>query len=216
AVVALVGVVVYQWLLIESDREQARGPDLGPGVVAKFLEQPVHEIPVGAEDPVDGPSEAPVTMVVFSNFACPGCGDLAHEIPGVRAQVGDRVRVVFKHYPLGKSCDGTAWAEVPAVCRAAWLGAAARRQSRFSELRTRLFEEEPDVSDARLDALAKDLGLTRGDAEDAAVRAKVAADIALGRRVGVAVTPSVYLDGRYVEDLGADVLVQLIRYLAQD
>jgi protein-disulfide isomerase len=59
----------------------------------------VYPIEVGTS-PVLGPADAPVTVVEFSDFQCPFCARSAPEIKQLQAKYPDKVKVVYKHFPL--------------------------------------------------------------------------------------------------------------------
>ena len=71
----------------------------GPAVSVLF-EPPRHEIEVTAEDPAIGTPSAPVTLVEFSDFQCPFCQRVAPTLKQVKDTYGDKVRVVWKDFPL--------------------------------------------------------------------------------------------------------------------
>jgi protein-disulfide isomerase len=53
-----------------------------------------------ASSPMQGPADAPVTIVLFSDFQCPFCVREYPKIRGVMEMYKDKVKLVFKHYPL--------------------------------------------------------------------------------------------------------------------
>jgi protein-disulfide isomerase len=53
-----------------------------------------------ASSPMQGPADAPVTIVLFSDFQCPFCVREYPKIRGVMDMYKDKVKLVFKHYPL--------------------------------------------------------------------------------------------------------------------
>ena len=57
-------------------------------------------VPVGGS-PVRGKASAPVTIVEFAEFQCPFCGRVAPTVADVLKIYGDKVRLVWKHNPLG-------------------------------------------------------------------------------------------------------------------
>ncbi|MEZ4408591.1 MAG: thioredoxin domain-containing protein [Polyangiales bacterium] len=59
----------------------------------------VLRVPVG-NSPVQGPRDALVTMVVFSDFQCPFCSRVEGTITALRQRYGNDLRVVWKNEPL--------------------------------------------------------------------------------------------------------------------
>lgn len=155
--------------------------------------------------PVRGAPMAPVTVVEFSDFECPHCAAAHPVLRRLIAEFDGRVRVVFKHYPL----DGHENA-LPAA-RAA---VAAQNQGKFWELHDLLFEHQRDLNPARIEALAAQVGLDmarfRTDFASPEVQARVEADKAEGRRVGVDGTPAFFINGRRFME-GASSLSAYVR-----
>jgi len=60
----------------------------------------VWKLPVASDDPVLGPTDAPVTIIVFSDFECPYCARVEKTLKSVRDKYGDLVRFVWKDNPL--------------------------------------------------------------------------------------------------------------------
>src|SRR5215213_5015269 len=56
--------------------------------------------PVGARDHARGPEDAPVTLVKYGDYECPYCGELHPVLEELRERAGERVRFVFRHFPL--------------------------------------------------------------------------------------------------------------------
>jgi protein-disulfide isomerase len=74
--------------------------------------------------PTKGPENAPVTIIVFSEFQCPYCARFAPTLKQIEDTYQGSVRVVFKHLPLSIHKDA-----VPAALAAE----AARKQGKFWE-----------------------------------------------------------------------------------
>jgi protein-disulfide isomerase/uncharacterized membrane protein len=199
----LVGVVLYQWVLIEVERHTASSAgELNPEqLIAQFQAGPRHELAVGEGDPILGPPQASVQVVVFSDFQCAACRRFALQLGALRDRFGDDIQIVFKHFPLSAPCNSAVSRDLhPRACQGAWAAEAARRQGRFWPLHDALFET--DGSDPRSAAQSiaarEGLDMARFDREcdDEATRAKVAADVELGQRCGVDRTPAIFLNGR--------------------
>ncbi|HEV7517856.1 MAG TPA: thioredoxin domain-containing protein, partial [Thermoanaerobaculia bacterium] len=56
--------------------------------------------PASYSAPVQGPTTAPITVVEFSDFQCPFCSRLKPTLEQVKLKYGDKVRLVFRQYPL--------------------------------------------------------------------------------------------------------------------
>jgi len=56
--------------------------------------------PLGPDDHVDGPADAPLELVVYGDFQCPYCVAAQSIIRRVRERLGDRMRFAFRHMPI--------------------------------------------------------------------------------------------------------------------
>ncbi|MEM4389400.1 MAG: thioredoxin domain-containing protein [Candidatus Micrarchaeia archaeon] len=159
---------------------------------------------------VRGNPNAPITVVEYSDFECPFCGLAADSAARMLAVHGQRVRFIYKHFPLNSACNpalhGTGHAR---ACAAAEAAECAGEQGHFWEYHDLLFAENiaaqrafraPDFSDARLRALAASLNLdlSRFDACMANHTAlpKVLSDAAEGSRFKVSATPTFFVNGK--------------------
>jgi protein-disulfide isomerase len=104
----------------------------GPSEVEQWEQTPPREIAIASSDAASGPPDAPVTLVEFSDFECPFCRDAATVLRGLKERHGDRVRFVFKHFPLDASCNRHFATAHPLACQAALVAACAGKQGRFS------------------------------------------------------------------------------------
>src|SRR4029079_8656742 len=93
-----------------------------------------HTIEVPADDPPIGPASAPVTLIEFSDFQCPFCQRVAPTLKQIRATYGDRVRIVWKDFPLTQIH--------PQACDAAQAGNCAQEQGKFWEFHDQLFANQ--------------------------------------------------------------------------
>ena len=109
------------------------------------------EPPVGDRDHVRGPATAPVTLVEYGDYECPYCGR-AHPVVGeLRERLGDRLRFVFRHFPLDSVH--------PRARHAAEAAEAAGAQDRFWEMHDLLYENQEDLGDEALRRYAAEVGL---------------------------------------------------------
>ncbi len=147
-----------------------------------------------AVDPGDGvrwgSADAPVQIVEFSDFQCPYCSRGADTIDQVKEKYGDKVSVVFRHFPLPFHTQAG---------RAAEAAECAGEQERFWEFHDALFAEQKPWTDEDYTAIAKKLDLKAKPfaecLESGRHAAKVEKDIADGRAVGMGGTPGFYING---------------------
>jgi NhaA family Na+:H+ antiporter len=156
--------------------------------LSNWLDRSVDE----AYDHVLGPADAPVTLLEYGSYACPYCRAANEQIAGVRDQLGDRLRYVFRHRPIPGS-------EI--ARRAAELAERADGPESFWRAHIELMTRSETLTEDDLRAVASDLGLAREDAEDgeeAARRAKarVDADESSARASGVLITPTFFINRR--------------------
>jgi protein-disulfide isomerase len=145
---------------------------------------------IASDGPSRGPSDAPVTIIEFSDFQCPYCKQATRTIEEVIRAYGERVRVVFKHLPLPMHAEAFKAAQA-AVC--------ADRQGKFWEYHDRLFNST-DLTAGSLKKQAADLGLN-GDEfqsclETESSRAVVVRDLQQARQADIQGTPTFVINGR--------------------
>lgn len=147
-------------------------------------------VEVAAEGPAKGPARAPVTIVEFSDFQCPWCGALTPTLEAVQQKYGDKVRLVFRQFPL--SIHGNAQ-------KAAEAALCANEQGKFWELHDYMFQNQGSLAVEQLKAKAVELGLKAepfNQCLDSGKTAKaVAADMKAGAAVGVGSTPTFFING---------------------
>lgn len=154
--------------------------------------------------PTLGPKEAPVTLVEFSDFECPYCGRFFSTLKQLRESYPDKVRVVFRQFPLDMH---------PHARKAAEASLCAFDQNHFWEMHDLLFQESSALAVDDLKDKAKRLGLdTEAFAQclDSGEQARgVVADLEAGVAVGVTGTPALFLNGQPLE--GGAIPFELLR-----
>lgn len=159
-----------------------------------LLDAPRADVKVDADDPALGAASAPVTLVEFSDFQCPFCASVTPTIKRLRETYGDRLRIVWKDFPLTSIH--------PQAFKAAEAGQCAREQGKFWEYHDLLFANQAALEPASLKKYAADAGLnatTFGACLDAAKHnQRVQQQIEVGNSLGVSSTPSTFINGRLV------------------
>lgn len=152
----------------------------------------IEDVQVGSA-PVRGRAEAPVTVVVFTDYECPFCAKAEVTLRAIEAQYGRDVRVAWKNHPLPFHKDAQL---------AAKAALAAHEQGQFLEYHDALFAHQKELDRASLERRAEDLGLDmarfRAAIDGERIAAQVAADAADASRLGVAGTPTFFVNGRRV------------------
>ncbi len=164
--------------------------------------------PVNAGDHVRGAPGADLELVMYGDFECPYCTAAQGILARVETRLGDRLRLVFRHFPL----DGVH----PNARRAAEASEAAAAQGSFWEMHDALYASGGHLAEADLVRRARDLGLDADrlteELRDGAHAPRVAHDLETGRASGVAGTPAFFANGvRVVGAFDAGSLVEALR-----
>ncbi|GAA2604742.1 Na+/H+ antiporter NhaA [Actinomadura fulvescens] len=146
--------------------------------------------PVTGGDHVLGPADAPVTLVEYGDFECPYCGKAEKTLARLRERYGDKLRFVFRHFPLREIH--------PRAVPAALISEAAGDHGLFWEMHGKLFDNQLALTDADLTRYADELGFDPWTDIDRH-RARVNADLESGERSGVMGTPSFFINGEMYE-----------------
>lgn len=161
--------------------------------VQTFLE-PLRVKVAEAGAPAKGPKDAPVKIIEFSDFQCPYCGRLEPEIEKVLKTYGNKVRLVYRQFPLTQIH--------PFAQKAAEASLCAKAQGKFWQMHDAMFANQSALAVNQLKATAKKLGLdtkkfdTCLDSGETA--AAVAADEQAGQEAGVNGTPALFVNGRFI------------------
>jgi len=164
------------------------------------------EIPLG-KSYYQGAKNPVLTIVEFSDFQCHYCAGVAPILDSLVKTYPEKIRVVFKHFPLGFHKQAMS-------AHAAAL--AAGKQGRFYDYRYKLAPKFRQLTDSTYLSLAEEMGLDmdafkKEMALSPEVRARIDTDIKLGREIGVRGTPTVYANGRKVKDRSFNGFVRLLK-----
>lgn len=175
-----------------------------PEVVAELKRMEARNQPLSAEQiaatsapdaPSFGPADAKVTIVEFSDFQCPFCTRAANAAHQIKEKYGDRVRFVFRQFPLDFHQNAHVAAEA---------SLAAHAQGKFWELHDKMFADQSKLDRASLEQVAKDIGLDvakfKKALDEKTFAGAVDADVKLGQGVSVDGTPTMFLNGKRVLD----------------
>ena len=107
--------------------------------------------PVGERDHFLGSPSAPVTLVEYGDFECLHCGHAYPVVREIRESLGDRLRLVFRNFPLATIH--------PHAQNAAEAAEAAGSQRLFWQMHDALFEHQTQLTDRHLRVYASQSGL---------------------------------------------------------
>jgi protein-disulfide isomerase len=152
-------------------------------------------VPVTANDHTEGPATAPVTLVEYGDYQCPSCGDAFPLIKKLQKHFGEKLRFVFRNFPLEMH---------PYAEHAAETAEFAAAHDKFWEMHDLLFKHQANLADGSLLKLAGQLKLSDADLtgalEKGTYAARVKHDLDGGLRSGVSGTPMFYLNGVLYDD----------------
>lgn len=144
-------------------------------------------------DPVRGPSDADVTVIEFGDFQCEFCQELDGVLEQVLSTYGDRVRLVWKDFPVVSIH--------PEARNAATAARCAQQQFKFWEFHDALFDQPDQLGLERYSEIAKQLGLNETEfaacLRDEAGTKLIDGNVAEAARFGISSTPTLFI-GRYV------------------
>ncbi len=147
-------------------------------------------------DHIQGPADAAVTLVEYGDYECPYCGAAYPIVKELQARMGDRLRFVFRNFPITTSH--------PHAEQAAEAAEAAAIQGSFWEMHDLLYENQKRLRDEDLRAYAEKLGLDLASfVEELAEHVhapRVREDFMSGVRSGVNGTPTFYVNGARHDD----------------
>ena len=152
----------------------------------------IYSVEIG-DSPRRGAKNAIVSIVEFSDFQCPYCARVTPTLDQIEKEYGSQVEIAFKHLPLSMH------QKAPAAHAAA---EAAHQQGQFWEMHDLIFANQREMSAAKYEEYAQQLGLDIGrfqkDVASPKVKKRVDADAALAASLGITGTPAFLVNGRFL------------------
>jgi len=174
--------------------------------------EPRLTLPVADDrDHVQGPADAAVTLLEYGDYECPFCGAAYPIVKHVQETMGERLRFVFRNFPITTAH--------PHAEQAAEAAEAAAAQGQFWPMHDLLYENQRDLETDDLIAYASRLGLDvprfQRELAHHVHAARVREDFMSGVRSGVNGTPTFYIDGeRYEGSYDAEPLLDALKQAA--
>jgi len=151
-----------------------------------------------------GDPNAPVTVEVFEDFQCPACRNFTETVQPLIIEhliKPGKVLYVFHHFPFLDGDNARSGGESDQAANAAMC---ANEQGKFWPMSAIMFanwngENQGNLNNTRLKAMAESIGLEMNEFNDCFNANKyedeIQADFDYGEEIGVAGTPSVFVNG---------------------
>jgi protein-disulfide isomerase len=152
--------------------------------------------PVSDKDHIQGNEHAAIELLEYGDYQCPHCGKAYTIVKAIQEEFGDRLKFVFRNFPLSKVH--------PQAKMAAMAAEAAAMQGRFWEMHDIIFENQQSLVTSSLIKYAKQIGLDlaqfQAHLNSNGIIKKVEADFESGVRSGVNGTPGFFVNGEKYND----------------
>jgi len=145
-----------------------------------------------AGDHMQGTPDAPLTLVEYGDYECPYCADAHLAIRAVQERIGQKLRFVYRNFPLVDLH--------PHAMAAAEAAEAAGLQGKFWAMHDLLYRNqrrlEPQALIGYAESLNLDMDEFAADIRDGKASEKIRRDMESGNQGGVSGTPWLYINGR--------------------
>lgn len=165
------------------------------------------KIPVNENDHIQGKTNAPITLVEYGDYECPVCGEAYPIVKRIQSDFGDKLRLVFRNFPLVE--------QHPYAMLAAETAEFAAVYKQFWEAHDFLYENQAYFNSSFMKKLIETLKLPVNqyiiELENKTFEEKIRNDFMGGVRSGVNGTPTFFINGRrhdgsfYYEDLSSAI-----------
>ena len=155
------------------------------------LRPPAFEVATAGRPEKGGGAKAPVTIVEFSDYQCPFCQRAEAVVDQVMQTYGNKVRLVFRDFPLPIH---------PQARPAAEAANCANAQGKFWEYHAKLFANQSALGEDKLKEYAKDVGIDPAKFEQClsgkSFSPAIDKDLAEAAKLGINGTPAFFVNGR--------------------
>ena len=158
---------------------------------------------IQADDNIRGDKNAPLVLIVYSDFQCPACKIAAfyEQLLSADSALGDKVAVIYRHFPL--NMHGNSYL-------AAQTSEAAARQNKFWEMYNVLFDKQSewaeqanagDIFNGYAESLGLNLEQFKNDLDSQTVKDKIEKNKKEGgeKALNLSGTPTLYLNGQLIQ-----------------
>ena len=194
-VVAIVGGMIYISTQNRLNVSDINNDQLNTIIGAESRNGDIADHEIGSKSPK-------VTIIEYADYQCPGCSAAAPKAKALAEKYKDHVRLIFRNFPIASSH--------PNARAAAAVAEAAGLQGKFWEMNKLLYTNQDAWKNANItdrdnifksyaEQLKLNIDQYKTDIASNRVKNKIDFDMALGRKHGVAATPTFYINGKNTE-----------------
>ena len=144
------------------------------------------------DSPARGPRDAPVTIVMFSDFECPYCAQAIKTIESIESEYPGKIQLVYKIFPIDHDSDAIS---------AALVAHAAQEQGKFWDFHARLYQKHELTPELVL-LYAQQAGLDEQrvmqEMKEFTHASDLLRDLRQGKALDVYSTPVFFINGRHL------------------
>ena len=188
-VVAIVGGMIYISTQNRLNVSDINNDQLNTIIGAESRNGDIADHEIGSKSPK-------VTIIEYADYQCPGCSAAAPKAKALAEKYKDHVRLIFRNFPIASSH--------PNARAAAAVAEAAGLQGKFWEMNKLLYTNQDAWKNANItdrdnifksyaEQLKLNIDQYKTDIASNKVKNKIDFDMALGRKHGVAATPTFYV-----------------------
>lgn len=165
-------------------------------VSAEKLAQTASIPTVSKEDHIIGNESGPVKLVVYSDFECSYCAQFAETVKQAKKEFGDKLAIIFRHYPLVEAHPNSLLAAEASEC--------ANDQGKFWEMHDALFAAQKTgaLGSVTIDKAADDLKLSKSQFLDCLAKSKykekILAEVKEAKAATVSGSPTAFINGELI------------------
>ena len=178
--------------LTKAGLDKAAPPPPPPAAAGEPDANTVYKADLGSH-PVRGAKDAPVTIVMWSDFQCPFCSRVEPTLSKIEEDYKGKVRVAWRDLPLPFHQN---------AMPAAKAARAAGEQGKFWEMHDKLFANQANLDRPNLDKYAEELKLNmtkfKAVMDSDKYKKEIEADSEAGAKIGARGTPAFFINGRYL------------------
>jgi protein-disulfide isomerase len=174
--------------------------------VAEFQRTPVQQMDLSRSPSIGNP-DAPIKVVIYSDFLCPWCRSVAQLFEQNRPAWSDRVTVYYKYFPIDPLCNpyskvrgrnGGCWAAIGGLC--------AQEQNKFWQYHDRIFRDPPrDPGPEEILRISQESGVDTSLAgpcfASTIMQSRIRDDIEEAQRLQLTGTPRIFINGKLLNGL---------------